>query len=188
MSRDSHLQKLPLSYAMNKLFDHLKIHALAVLCFLVAGMMWKGYLTEPHKRLSMADLATAKGPVKQLSGLVSLPSGYGAGNWLLIGDPDRHFKLPGGLDRDLTQHLSEGEIVTVAYGPETDPTQVDGHAFSLRWRDKEWLSPEPMLASYNRALDKKLRDASLATGAGVLAIALVEALRRLVFPKIFRRS
>ena len=173
---------------MNNIFGHLKIHALALLCFLVAGMMWKGYLTGPHKRLSQADLVTASGPVKQLSGLVSLPSGYSAGNWLLIGNPDRHFQLPGGLDRDLTQNISEGEIVTVAYGPEKDPTQTDGDAFSLKWRDKEWLSPEPMLASYNRALDKKLRDASLATAAGFVAIAIMEVLRRFVFPKIFGRS
>lgn len=173
---------------MDKLFNHLRINALAVLCFLVAAMMWKGYLAEPHRRLSRADLVTVSGPVKQLSGLVSLPSGYGAGSWLLIGGPDRHFKLPGGLDNELRQGLSEGEVVTVAYGPEKDPTQVDGDAFSLTWRGKEHLPTDTMLASYNRALDKKQRDATLVTAAGFVAIGLVWALRKFVFPRIFGRS
>lgn len=170
---------------MDKLFERLRIHALALLCFLVAGMMWKDYLSEPHKRLSEADLATATGPVKQLSGLVSLPSGFGAGSWLLIGEPDRHFRLPGGLDRDFTEYLKEGDPVTVKYGPEKDPSKEDGDAFSLTWRNQEWLAPGPMLASYNRALDKKQRDAILVTLAGLAAVGLVEGLRKYVFPRIF---
>ncbi|MFO0592154.1 MAG: hypothetical protein U0441_31715 [Polyangiaceae bacterium] len=170
---------------MDQLFQRLKLHTLALLCFMVAGMMWKDYLSEPHERLSEADLAVAAGPVKQLSGLVSLPSGYGAGSWLLIGEPDRHFHLPGGLDRDLKEFLKEGDTVTVKYGPEKDPSKDDGDAFSLVWRDKEWLAPGPMLTSYNAALDRRLRDATLVTVAGFAAILLVEGLRKYVFPRVF---
>ncbi len=174
---------------MDKVFAFLQVNALALLCFIVAGSFWKSYLEEPHRHLDRGDLVETTGPVKQMSGLVSLPSGSGAGTWLLLRDPERQFSLPTGLAYETGKDgLSEGSEVTVAYSPEVDPTKRQADAFSLRWKGKDYLDPDRMIASYNRHLGEKRQRAILATLAGFVALGLVWVVRKVIFPRVNERK
>jgi hypothetical protein len=173
---------------MSRLFNFLQINALALLCFLVAGNFWKDYLQHPHRELTRADLVATTGSVKAFQGLVSLPSGTSAGYWLLLRDPSRSFNLPNGIDyRELQDRLTEGSEVAVTYSPEVDPTKQEAMAFSLVLKGKDYLDPDARIASYNRSLAEKRRDATLTTLAGFAALGLVWVLRKVVFPKVFGR-
>ena len=174
---------------MDKVFAFLQVNALALLCFLVAGSFWKSYFEAPHRHLERGDLVETTGPVKAMNGLVSLPSGSGAGTWLLLRDPERQFSLPTGLAYQTGKDgLTEGSEVTVAFSPEVDPTKVQAEAFSLRWKGKDYLDPDTMIASYNRHVAKMRQRAILTTLAGFAALGLVWVIRKVIFPRVFGRK
>lgn len=174
----------------DRLFRFLQINALALLCFMVAGNFWKDYLQHPHREIARADLVEATGQVESMQGLVSLPSGTGAGTWLLLRDPKRSFRLPQGIPYQISKdgHLAEGDEVTVAYSPEVDPAKVEADAFSFRWKGKDYLTPDDQIASYNRRIAGKRRTAILTTLAGFAALGLVWVIRKVVFPRLFGRK
>lgn len=162
---------------MDRIFNLLRVHVLAYFCWLLAFFFWKDYLTHPHQRVSVESLAYTTGPVKNLSGLVSLPSGSRSGTWLMLDSPRRDFDLPSALDSRL-RDMKEGTEVTIGYSPEEDPARATAQAFSLKLRGEECLSPDILVRGYNEALDRKQRNAIGATAAGFLALAIVEIVRR----------
>lgn len=164
---------------MNKVLGFLQINAIALLLFCVAFFFFKDYFGRPHQRVTVESLAHTTGPMKYLSSTMSLPSGYQTGYWLMLENPRRDFNVPLGLSyRDATDDLHEGAEVTVGYSPEVDPATSTAAAFSLKRGDKEYLSPESLVRSYNGALDKQLRNGILCAAGGFVALGLVWLVRR----------
>lgn len=167
---------------MDRIFGFLRVHVLAYLCWIVAFIAWKDYLTHPHQRLTVEGLAHTTGPVHRLAGIASLPSGSRTGYWLMLEEPRRDFNLSLGLDfRKVESEVHEGSQVTVAYDPEVDPEKSTADAFSFKLGDTEYLDPDILVRSHNQALDKQQRLAIGATLGGFAALALVELIRRKLF-------
>lgn len=170
---------------VDRVFRFLQINALAFLCWGVAFMFWKDYLTHPHQKVSLETLAYTTGPVKHLSGIASLPSGSRTGYWLMLEEPRRDFNVSLGVDfRKLTGETSEGTQLTVGYSPEVDPRSSTADAFSLKRGDVEYLHPEISIRSYNESLDTKVTRAILTTLGGFVALGLVWVIRKKVLRSI----
>lgn len=164
---------------MDKALRFLQVNALALLCWAVAFFFWKDYLTHPHQRVTVEGLAHTTGPLHRLDSMVSLPSGSRSGYWLMMESPRRDFNVSLGLNiREASDELREGTEVTVGYSPEVEPEASTADAFSLKRGDKEYLSPELQVKSYNDALDRKQRMAIYTTVGGFVALGLVELIRR----------
>lgn len=168
---------------VDRVFGFLRVHVIAYVCFILAFFAWKDYLGKPHRRVAVESLAWTTGPVGQFSGMVSLPSGFQSGNWMMLENPRRDFDVALGIDRDAKEKLSKGAVVTVGYSPEEDPAKATAQAFSLKLGDRELLDPDIQVRGYNAALDKKLRFAIWTTAGGVVALVVVELVRRRLFKR-----
>jgi hypothetical protein len=84
--------------------------------------------------------------------------------------------------------VSKGAEVTVAYSPEEDPATKDAEAFSFRFKGKDYLDPDAMVASHNRRVADKRNTAITTTLAGFAALGLVWVLRKKVFPRLLGRK
>lgn len=170
---------------VDRVFRFVQINALAFLCWAVAFMFWKDYLTQPHQRVSVETLAHTTGPVRHLQGMMSLPSGSRTGYWLMLEEPRRDFTVPLGVDfRKLSSETSEGTQLTVGYSPEVDPGSSTAEVFSLKRGDVEYLSPDVLVRGYNESLDSKITRAILTTLGGFVALGLVWVIRKKVFRSI----
>ena len=170
---------------VDKVLRFLQINALAFLCWVVAFMFWKDYLTQPHQKVSLETLAYTTGPMKHFSGMASLPSGSRTGYWLMLEEPRRDFDVSLGVDLEkLGRQMPEGTVLTVGYSPEVDPVSRTAQAFSLKRGEVECLHPEVSIRSYNESLDTKVTRAILTTLGGFVALGLVWVIRKKVFRSI----
>lgn len=169
---------------MDRFFSFLRVNVIALLCWCVAFFAWKDLYTHPHRKVTVEGLVYTTGPVDQLAGTVSLPSGTQAGYWMMLVDPRRDFTIPLGLDfRKLAREAPKGTQVTVGHSPEVDPASSGATvvAFSLKRGDREYLSPGSLIRSYNEAIDRKLRLAIGCTLGGFAALGLVWWIRKRFF-------
>ncbi|MFO0760985.1 MAG: hypothetical protein U0359_31195 [Byssovorax sp.] len=171
---------------MNRFFNTLRLHTLALLCWCVAFFMWKDYLTHPHHRVTRGELVSFSGTFSQAGTLISLPSGYASGNYILLKEAQRSLS-PGYFDdfRAFEQSTREGEPVTVLHSPEVD-LRASGDAavvFSVVTGGKEHIDTEAQIRSYNEHLDRRLRDASLTTLGGFVLFGLVWGIKRRFFDR-----
>lgn len=166
-------------YSMENLFSILKLHALAILAFATAFFFWKDYLKHPHHKVDKNKLAHFSGTLSSAGDLLSLPSGYSSGHYIILKEAQTSF-IPSGLDfGDFLNEVPEGAQITMAYNPEENP-KITGEGiavFSLKYQNKEYITADTV-QWYNDAIDKRRNTAIYTTLAGFLAIGLVEFIRR----------
>ena len=166
-------------YSMENLFSILKLHALAILAFATAFFFWKDYLKHPHHKVDKNKLAHFSGTLSSAGDLLSLPSGYSSGHYIILKEAQTSF-IPSGLDfGDFLNEVPEGANITVAYNPEENP-KITGEGiavFSLQYKNKEYITADTV-QWYNDAITKRRNTAIYTTLAGFLAIGLVEFIRR----------
>src|SRR4051794_20670111 len=99
---------------MDKLSAALKTHVLALLCWGMAILFWKDYLTHPHQAVTRDHLAAVTGELSVVGELISLPSGSGRGTSVILKEAPRAFTIPFGIDRmELSREVPQGAQVTV---------------------------------------------------------------------------
>jgi hypothetical protein len=164
---------------MDKLFNRLRLHALALLAGIVAVLMWKDYFTHPHHPVTAGQLTELSGELTLSGHLVSLPSGSGAGSFVLLKESQRSFDVPGS-NYDFNNEVPKGARVTVTYSPEEDVSRSGESVsiFSLKYKEKDYLASMDRVASFNENIATKRNRALGWTAGAFLAFGLVEVVRR----------
>ena len=165
---------------MDNIFSFLKLHALALLVFIVAFLFWKDYVTHQHQKLDKDKLAHITGTLSTAGDNLSLPSGTVRGHFIIIKEAQTTFIPSGLIFGDFIDEVPEGAKITMSYNPQEN-TQVAGEGiqiFSLKYNNKEYFTDADDVSSYNNAIDKRRNIAIYTTLAGFLAFGLVEIIRR----------
>lgn len=164
---------------MEKALYILRLHSLGLVALVTAFLFWKDYLKHPHHPVDKNKLAHFSGTLSSAGNTMSLPSGYTTGHYIILKEANTSF-IPDGLDfGDFLNEVPEGANITVAYNPEENP-KITGEGiaiFSLQYNNKEYITADTV-QWYNDAIKKRRNTAIYTTLAGLLAIGLVEFIRR----------
>ena len=161
----------------------MKIHALAILCWCVAFFMWKDYFTSPRQLVTKDKLAYVTGTLSSAGNEISLPSGYSSGHFIIIKEANRTFK-PGGIKwGDFIDEVPEGATITMAYSPEENIMVAAKGVpiFSLKCKNKEYITNADDVSWYNKAIIKKRNAAIYVTLGGFVLFGLVWWIKRRFF-------
>ncbi len=165
---------------MNKILDNMKIHALAIMCWCVAFFMWKDYLTNPRQLVTKDKLAYVIGTLSSAGNEISLPSGSSTGHYIIIKEANRTF-IPSGIRwGDFIDEVPDSATITMAYSPEENimATKNGVPIFSLKYKDKEYISDADTVAWYNNAIIRKRNIAIYVTLGGFVLFGLVWWIKR----------
>lgn len=165
---------------MDKLFSLLKLHSLAIMAFVAAFLFWKDYITKPHEKIEKGKLAHITGTYSSAGTTISLPSGYSSGHYIIIKEANTTF-IPSGIHwSEFVDEVPDSAQITMSYNAQENPMVANEgiEIFSLKYNNKEYFSEPEDVSSYNKAIEKRRNTAIYATLAGLLAIGLVEIIRR----------
>ncbi len=165
---------------MDKLFSLLKLHSLAIMAFVAAFLFWKDYITKPHEKIEKGKLAHITGTYSSAGTTISLPSGYSSGHYIIIKEANTTF-IPSGIHwSEFVDEVPDSAQITMSYNAQENPMVANEgiEVFSLKYNNKEYFSEPDDVSSYNKAIDKRRNTAIYATLAGILALGLVEVIRR----------
>lgn len=168
---------------LEKILDNMKIHALALLCWCVAFFMWKDYFQSPRQLVSKDKLAYVTGTLSSAGNEISLPSGYSSNHYIIIKEANRTF-IPSGIKwGDFVDEVPERATITMAYSPEENLNVVAKGVtiFSLKYKNKEYISDADTVKWYNDAIIKKRNSAIYVTLGGFVLFGLVWWIKRRFF-------
>lgn len=168
---------------LDKILNNMKIHALAIMCWCVAFFMWKDYFSSPRQLLTKDKLAYVTGTFSSAGNEVSLPSGYSSGHYIIIKEADRTLNPVGIKWGDFIDEVPEGASITMSYSPEEN-LKIAGKSvpiFSLKYKNKEYITDADSVAWYNNAILKKRNTAMYVTLGGFVLFGLVWWIKRRFF-------
>ncbi|MGG9972228.1 hypothetical protein ACQ33O_10580 [Ferruginibacter sp. SUN002] len=168
---------------LNKILDNLKIHALAIMCLSAAFFFWKDYFQNPRQLVTKDKLAYVTGTLSSAGNEIYLPSGSSGGHYVIIKEANRTF-IPNGIKwGDFVDEVPTGATITMSYSPEENlmVAKKGVTVFSLKYKDKEYISDADTLKWYNDAILKKRNIAIYLTLGGIAAFVLVWWIKRRFF-------